>query len=1612
MKSTICLTLQKVIFMIKEMTEQSKKEDCVMRCKKLLAGLLSVGVLVSSLAGTLTGAALEAGGSVTFEAEATLEYTYNNMVPGTPLNKDFGQSFGKANELCANANGIPQIVDSNSTSTTFTPLYFVMEIEIPKAGFYTMTASYRGHQTGRMVSFYAGEESGYDESNPTVLDVSGDTKIGQVDMSYFAGANSDYIETINVSETGASSAEANQVYLEAGLCYIKAVITGVGAGTSNPNTRLNLDKFTLTLVAEAGATADYTAVDNAIAQIPEDLSAYTDESASNVTAAREAVVRDLPVSEQARVDKMAADILEAVKYLVRKDAVPTAVDFLASQWTDPANSSAAFVTQSFSGAPDFSRFEGQNVGDYATYNINVPAGGEYVLSLDYRAHESVGKAYFYLNGEKQKKNFDSPGSPNTRGQVSMGLVHLKAGKNTLRFEMYEEGSKGSAKLNLFYIKINPYEDPAEDVQVEGEPFTLHAFRYTDPENSTPDVFEIEYEDIPISLANTTEAGQYVQYTFNNRYAGRYKVQVQYRAGTSVGKAKAFVNGEEVAKVFDCSGMVENVYYDSLGFWDLPEGENTLRFEITGKDASRSGYNLELYTFVLTPAGYQADSGLAGFTQVSPAVSTDKVEVYPQYSVNTASSRYSVTVDGVNLPITQYGNEYDYGEFTMKEGPVTVRVNFHESINSYSISPKSLGLTGTVSGSTLTFTLEKDEYLIISINGDNRRLVLTADPPVADVPDKEAENVLDVTAEPYNADNTGKYIVTDVIQQAIDDASAIGTESEPGVVYVPAGVYQTGSLMLRSNVRLYLEGGAILWGSTRHMDWMPKGRKTSIGRAVTYLVYTDDNTVNTSVDGRGTVDGNALTFKQDSSWKYAVECLAPVNTSYFSTDGIVYRGSGVWCVVPAFSNHLTFENFKVYNNVGYGEDDGIDVNGCQDVVVRNSISINWDDPYSTKTERDGFEINAGWGSAEGKVTVNDNILFDDCIAWTGCYGFKVGQGIGYNQSNITVQNSTVYDCAVGFGIHHKRFNGFISNVTFDNITVENITRQNEDHKMWFQCFLQDDNKQAVDGDMISNVVVKNINVLARSTSSPKMVSRRDGSNISGVTFENIRMYGSTAPASSLGQLGFTTDSNNPLLSSSADKSRGHIYNASNYGITGAVSSKIPGVYYNNSGAAFTTENEETAYGGMVVRLTGGNAAFYNMVDFGTGVDSMAVRYASDVADAKVEFHLDSADGPLIGTLDAGGSDEFAYQTKTVRLTGAEGIHDLYVVASDSVKLDYMDTGRLHYPVIGEQDTVKDVLFADGANTVDLTAVVSEAGVVELRDGSADGEVLGTTEFTETGRVTVTARLSGRIAGLQDVCLVAADGVDVEDISLAPDGLAEMPYVSAVTSPDSLQAEVGTAAEDLGLPETVEVTLSDGTTVQAAVTWDFSGYNGDAAGVYTLEGSLAPSADYTNDAGCKASVQVTVADETLPYITGVTTPDAITAAYGTAVEDLDLPETVEVTLSDGTTAQAVVTWNTDNYNGNAAGSYTLEGTLAAGEGFTNADNVTVSMQVTVSEVSKGDVNGDGKIDITDVMGLCRILARQNIGEEPNDQELLRGDMNGDGFIRIEDVMSVCRVIARQK
>lgn len=63
-----------------------------------------------------------------------------------------------------------------------------------------------------------------------------------------------------------------------------------------------------------------------------------------------------------------------------------------------------------------------------------------------------------------------------------------------------------------------------------------------------------------------------------------------------------------------------------------------------------------------------------------------------------------------------------------------------------------------------------------------------------------------------------------------------------------------------------------------------------------------------------------------------------------------------------------------------------------------------------------------------------------------------------------------------------------------------------------------------------------------------------------------------------------------------------------------------------------------------------------------------------------------------------------------------------------------------------------------------------------------------------------------------------------------------------------------------------------------------------------------------------------------------------------------------------------------------------------------------------IPAGDLNGDGRVTIEDVMAACKIIARQQSGGAPDAAEIQRGDLNGDGRVTIEDVMAICKIIAR--
>ena len=82
-----------------------------------------------------------------------------------------------------------------------------------------------------------------------------------------------------------------------------------------------------------------------------------------------------------------------------------------------------------------------------------------------------------------------------------------------------------------------------------------------------------------------------------------------------------------------------------------------------------------------------------------------------------------------------------------------------------------------------------------------------------------------------------------------------------------------------------------------------------------------------------------------------------------------------------------------------------------------------------------------------------------------------------------------------------------------------------------------------------------------------------------------------------------------------------------------------------------------------------------------------------------------------------------------------------------------------------------------------------------------------------------------------------------------------------------------------------------------------------------------------------------------------------AYGTAKDALNLPKTVEVTLSDKTKKTLGVTWSCDKYDGNTAGDYTFEGTLSLTAGISNPKAKKAYVVVKVQAKQDGGSTGGG-------------------------------------------------------
>lgn len=379
-----------------------------------------------------------------------------------------------------------------------------------------------------------------------------------------------------------------------------------------------------------------------------------------------------------------------------------------------------------------------------------------------------------------------------------------------------------------------------------------------------------------------------------------------------------------------------------------------------------------------------------------------VVTYPVPNNAQPSSTYWVLLNGQSVYAEKY-NSLSYIHFAFA-GEVKIEVHLNEPVNSFTLSPKSNNIPAAVDGNKITFTLDRPRKLVLhKLNNIAEPLFILADPLEDDAPNPNAANVLNVLA--YGADSTGNIEATEAIQHAINDAAQANK-----ILYIPPGVYKIGELKLRSNLRMYLAGGAVLNARTNY--------NPSFGTGILFL----QNIHNVKIYGRGTVHGNGTYWRPNGGWYSMVRIE---NSDDVSLKGIILRDSAVGNVNLRYSQDVTAHNVKVIVDLAnFVNTDGFIFWSSRNVLIDDVLYKGTDDATTQG------------GTPTGRITNNENINIRNSVFYSGG-GFKIGTTLSQPLvHNITYENIDVIKTNEVSGIYAVT-GANIENVYFKNIRVEEI-----------------------------------------------------------------------------------------------------------------------------------------------------------------------------------------------------------------------------------------------------------------------------------------------------------------------------------------------------------------------------------------------------------------------------------------------------------------------------------------------------------------------------------------------------------------------------------------------
>ena len=360
-----------------------------------------------------------------------------------------------------------------------------------------------------------------------------------------------------------------------------------------------------------------------------------------------------------------------------------------------------------------------------------------------------------------------------------------------------------------------------------------------------------------------------------------------------------------------------------------------------------------------------------------------------------------------------------------------------------------------------------------------------------------------TPQDFGAQATGEAMDGPAIQKAVDRC----TESGGGIVYLRPGRYLTGTVILKSNVTLYLEAGATLLGSPRIEDYPPQSGAHVHPRGDAndkHLIFARD-AENVGIAGRGRIDGQgaAFWFKNDrqyhppeTEWTdvgtwYLGHGLRPgpllefVSVNGLYIDDVTIENAASWTLRPVACDNVFIRGVTIRNPRNGPNTDGIDPTGCREVLISDCNISTGDDAICLKS-----------ANPYGLQRVSRNIVITNCVIDTNCNGFKIGTATFDGFENITLSNCVFYSRGARLREHmisalaiETVDGGYIDGLTATNLVMRTVRTP---------IFIRLGNRRGQ--GTLRNVSISNVRATGAICTSS--VSGLPGHNVENVSLSNI------------------------------------------------------------------------------------------------------------------------------------------------------------------------------------------------------------------------------------------------------------------------------------------------------------------------------------------------------------------------------------------------------------------------------------------------------------------------------------------------------------------------------